>query len=398
MGRREVYEVENGIPLIKFLRENNIPSHAIIAISNNKPLKLEDRIKSDVLCLNMYNYDIATFMSHIKKSKIIYHGKKEDIVFFKKIFNFKEDGNVQPLIIAMDRRSFSNYYEDRLKKTVTEKCEIKEGDKIAVGFSGGVDSCSFLSALNNSKLIDNIDVVAITVTGVPDAETIKGIEHTKYLTSKLRVPHLVSRPEDIEEIYHLKRPFIEIIDELLRDKTAISKTIFICHAVIRRIIEEYARKENIKKICFCIEAEGMMANILSSLTSGYPLLGIFKRKTEEFEYLYPLALFTKSENLLYLFFHDRKLILQEPSGEVHIKAPDLRTINFVLFESINNTAWGTYEYVIEGFDRLFKKFFTLTNVRIRKCHNCGGTFLEFQKHQEKDELCYVCRTLVNYIE
>jgi tRNA(Ile)-lysidine synthase TilS/MesJ len=343
----------------------------------------------------MYNYDVEVYLDHLSKPKIICRG--EDIVFTKKFFRFTKEGNVEPFIIHMDKNSFIDYYNERIKRVMKEKCGVTSGDKIGIGFSGGVDSCSFLLSLKNTELLKDLEVTAITVTGVPDAETIKGVEHTKYLTSQLKIPHLVSKPEDIEEIFNLRKPFVGIVNELLKNRLTASKAIFLGHAVIRRVIEEYSREVGIQKICFCIEAEGMIANIISSLISGYPLLGIFRRRVKNFEYIYPLSLFTKRENLLYLFFENKKLLLQEPSGNVHRRAPDLRTISFILFEEMNMATWGIYEYIIEGFNNLLDTYLRFSESKIQMCKNCKGIFLKFQELKSNDTLCPVCQTLSPYI-
>lgn len=139
-----------------------------------------------------------------------------------------------------------------------------------------------------------------------------------------------------------------------------------------------------------------MANILSSITSGYPIIGVFRRKVLDIEYLYPLALFMKTENLLYVFLHDKEILRQEPSGEVHIQAPDIRTVNFVLFEAMNNAVHGIYEYIINGFDSLLNRFYSLRNVRVKKCENCAGHYLSFLK--DSDERCPTCKILTPYID
>lgn len=65
MGREYVWEVDGNLFLREILRKKNIPTHAIIAISEGKPLNLDDKIEKGTLCLNMYNYDINVFLSHI---------------------------------------------------------------------------------------------------------------------------------------------------------------------------------------------------------------------------------------------------------------------------------------------------------------------------------------------
>jgi len=402
MGRKSIYEEKKGITLHEFLNKNNIPSHALLAISEEKPLRLKDKIVSDVLCLNMYNYDFVSFLQRIKKRKTVFYGEKKDIIFIKDLLRFSKDGNVKPYSINMDARNFKKYYEGKLRRVVYDRCKLRASDKIAIGFSGGIDSSSCLLALKNSGLSNEIDITAITVTGVPDAESPRSLKNASYLTSKLRIPHVISRPEDIQDIFNLKTSFLEIVKKLIRDKKTSSKTIFLCHAVIRRILEEYAKSSGIKTIALCVEAEGMVANILSSVLSGYPILGIFKRKINDFEYIYPICTFTKSENLLYVFLNERSLLLQEPSGEVHQKAPDLRTAMFTLFSKMNEVFPGFYEYMILSLDHLLENFLDFSKIKIKKCINCGGYFLNYENKNNKDSedlnLCPVCKLLSPYIE
>lgn len=164
------------------------------------------------MCLNMYNYDINVFLSHIGTPKVIEMGEK-NFIYSKKTFRFKEGGNIQPFIIRMDEGNFSKYYEKRLENILRDKCFVKDSDKLSIAFFGGIDSSSLVLALNSLNIWD---MVVITITGVPDAETHTSMQHARRLTSQLGIDHLVSNPRDIQDIFHLKMPFLKVLNDMLK--------------------------------------------------------------------------------------------------------------------------------------------------------------------------------------
>lgn len=105
-------------------------------------------------------------------------------------------------------RHFLRMFDKRFRKTVREFSLIKKNDRIAVGISGGKDSCALLHSLAGLQKDLPFEMVAITINEGISGYREKTLKTAKRECEKLGVEHVVYDFEDAAG---------KTLDEIVRD-------------------------------------------------------------------------------------------------------------------------------------------------------------------------------------
>ena len=172
---------------------------------------------------------------------------------------------------AYCERHFVDYYEKRVKRTITKNKMLRRNEKIAVGVSGGKDSMCMLYLLH--KMGYNIEAILID-------EGIKGyrnktIPYVEKLCKKLKVPL---------HIYSFKKEFKNTVDDIVKKKPGLSCSY--CGVLRRRLLNNAARDIHADKLAIGHnlddEAQMILMNLFRSelirLARAGPVVGLVDNK------------------------------------------------------------------------------------------------------------------------
>lgn len=386
VGNVFILEAEVGQTIKDFLYKNRIPSNAVVIKKNGSFTTEDDEIsEGDEIIIEMVRgYDLPYFReikTDIKKVKNPIYSKR--ILWFEK-------GEVTQKVIQFSKSEFVEYVERTFLETVKEKNLIIEGDKIAFGFSGGKDSLCLLLLLQKLKTeLPSFETIAYTVADIL-TEKLPSFQYAKRICEKFNLKQRIIQPFEIEEIFHLNKPVIEIAEEFLKKEPMY--TIFMLHHVMRRSIENTAFKEfKSEKIMLGLNLEDILAGLLSAYTTGYLLAPFPIRKIGNFTYIFPLYHLTKKEIHLYVNLVAQPYSEQEPPHLWDLVPLD-RGFYYALSNYIQDIWPGIEYHLFKGFEK-FSNFFQ-EKIKFHKCGNCGGTIL--LQTEEKPEYCDICRLFKKY--
>ncbi len=385
MGRR--FEIK-GTPsqtVGEVLRANKLPTHASVVLDQGRPIH-EDLVKIHPgiqLKINA-NYNFQKFLECEERR----HRVAEPI-YQRSFLEFTKEAVIKHTF-EYDAKTFPEFYEETLEKTIRDEKLFEKGDRILIGLSSGADSIALTVALSRmQKRLPEVTLITATLAGIPDTTQEKDLILPKKVAADHRLAHQVITAQDIQRVLHTNQSFMTILSRLLSDNQH-HWAIYIYQHAIRRNLEELCKQHRCNKIILATELEDIVSGILSSYTTGYPLLGLSKKKVGDLTYVYPLIHTFKKENLLYLFHTAPQYTGFSRSGEVHIQAPSSRSAYFMLFEQMNNLWPGIERHLYAGYRQLFpsseKPFF--------QCTNCQGLF--HQVDQEKPALCDACQIFDKY--
>lgn len=136
-----------------------------------------------------------------------------------------------------------------LRKAVEDYNMIEEGDKIAIGLSGGKDSLSLLLALKNLQLFypKKFDIIAISVH--PGFDFFEP-SYLKEICEKLNIPYFI-------EESHIK----EIVFDIRQEKNPCS----LCANLRRGILNSIAIREGCNKIALGHNMEDVLETFFLNL-------------------------------------------------------------------------------------------------------------------------------------
>jgi len=125
---------------------------------------------------------------------------------------------------------------------------INEGDKIAVGLSGGKDSLTLLTLLKDYQKLKNFELIAITVDGTGGKADFSGlIEYCKSLEIKY-----IIEPSDI----------FEILFNVRKESNPCS----LCSKLRRGMLNSAAKREGFNKVALGHHGDDLVETFLLSFT------------------------------------------------------------------------------------------------------------------------------------
>ncbi|MGX6590758.1 ATP-binding protein [Cetobacterium ceti] len=199
--------------------------------------------------LELDNYLFENFLFKISPTEIIIENKKEKCVIniefslkkqlkaietIEKLTNLKIKLNAIPgeeILSFIENKGFSKTLWNPIGKAMHEYNMIEEGDRVAVGVSGGKDSLTVLNALIRIKKISkvNFEIFPIHIHPVEEGSKYEEIQdYCKNLGYPLQV-------------------FETTLGDILFDKT-IKNPCFLCARIRRGLLYRVMKEQNINKL------------------------------------------------------------------------------------------------------------------------------------------------------
>ena len=166
---------------------------------------------------------------------------------------------------------FVNYYEKRVKRTITKNKMFRKNEKIAVGVSGGKDSMVMLYLLH--RLGYNVEAILVD-EGIKNYRDLT-IPYVEKLCKKINVPL---------HIYSFKEEFKNTVDSISKKKKRLSCSY--CGVLRRRLLNKAARDINADKLAIGHnlddETQMILMNLFRSeiirLARAGPVVGLVDNK------------------------------------------------------------------------------------------------------------------------
>ena len=264
-------------------------------------------------------------------------------------------------------------FDKRFKKTVREFSLLKKGERIAVGLSGGKDSCALLHSLAGLNL--PLDLVAITINeGIANYRE-KTLETAKRECKKLGIEHVV---------LDFKKEAGSTLDEMM-DKSPEDIPCSHCGVIRRYLLNKGAREVNADKLALGHNLDDVAQTVMMNIMRNEPSR---------------LARFNTP------FVHDRKFVqrirpfMRTPEKEIaiycmlkgieidHMECPytrfafraHVRSMLNSMEERFPGTKFKIVNSFLEMEDALQKKYKTQ---ELGFCKKCG--------EPSANELCMFCR-------
>lgn len=149
-------------------------------------------------------------------------------------------------------------FDKRFRKTIREFSLLKRGERIAVGLSGGKDSCALLHSLNQLNL--PLDLVAVTIDEGIAGYRNKTIETAKMECRKLGIEHVV---------FDFKKEAGMTLDEIAKkdsEKIPCSH----CGVLRRYIINKVAREIDADKLALGHNLDDVAQTVMMNIMRNEP--------------------------------------------------------------------------------------------------------------------------------
>ncbi|MCX8198058.1 MAG: TIGR00269 family protein [Candidatus Micrarchaeota archaeon] len=155
---------------------------------------------------------------------------------------------------------FVRLFEARVKRTVRQHRMLKKGERIAVGLSGGKDSCVMLHMLHKISQSLPIELHAITIDEGIEGYRSRTLEIAKEQCSRLGVPLTV---------VSFREEFQSTLDGLLEAKGA-ARACTYCGVMRRHLLNKYARELGADKIAIGHNADDVAQTVMMNLMRNEP--------------------------------------------------------------------------------------------------------------------------------
>ena len=155
---------------------------------------------------------------------------------------------------------FVKMFEDRVKRTVRQFRMLKKGDKVAVGLSGGKDSCVMLHMLHKISKSLPFELFAITIDEGIAGYRNATLDVAKRECKKLGVPLTVVS-------FH--KEFGSTLDKLLRKKGQ-ERSCSFCGVMRRYALNKYARKLGATKIAIGHNSDDVAQTVFMNFMRNEP--------------------------------------------------------------------------------------------------------------------------------
>ena len=366
------------------LRRVGLPQNAVVVFKDGKIVSedtcvLEEEGKFNIKIIR--NYDVCRLW---KIQEEILDCK--DAIYSKPLILHLPNGDITRKIVRFNESTLKKFVESKFTENVKNKKMIEEGDKIAIGFSGGADSTSLLFLFLRLKdQLPPFEILPVTVTGVPDVDP----EYTKIICKDLKLKQKITTSEQISDTFNIKLSYIEALEKLLESPYKV-QALYVGHHIIRRMIEIGAADLDVTKLTLGLEEEEFISAALGSYTTGHILAGWHTRKLGKFTYIYPLYNIPKKEIELYHHFtihYPRKL---STYSIVNVLAPLNRALYMNTCDHIQENWPGIEHHMYVGYEKLFERYFK-EKLDYTTCDNCGATIIAGNVPSRASGLCDVCQ-------
>ncbi len=162
--------------------------------------------------------------------------------------------------ISLCQSHFTDMFESRVKRMVREQRMLAKGDRVAVGLSGGKDSCVMLHLLHRISESLPFEIFAITIDEGIAGYRNKSLEVAKEQCKKLGVSL---------EVVSFKKQFGNTLDALLKMKGE-QRSCTYCGVMRRNILNKVAREKGATKVAIGHNADDVAQTVMMNLMRNEP--------------------------------------------------------------------------------------------------------------------------------
>lgn len=348
VGGSETLAASPGQPLTEVLQAHGIPRNAIIAYRNGEIVSEETLIigPNDVIEVKQArNYDLDV----TRRPRVQTYGAPEPVYTKKVLFDL--NGDIEHRAEQMDAEAFVHYIEQTFVQSVKAGKTMRTGDKVVIGLSGGRDSASYLKLLERTRgQWPEIEMTAVTVIGLPDWEEPGTFQAALSACEGLGIEHCIVTEDQIAEMFHLNAPFVTVMNKLVAGEHR-SMNMVIAHQVMRRMLEAEAEKRGADVVAFGLNADDLVASMVTWFTTGYRMGGIPVREIGGMRYVFPLYRITKKELTMYLELVAPELNQQGTPGRF-TTGPEERSMAYAIADHLYDLWPGIDYYLFNAFENV----------------------------------------------
>lgn len=154
-------------------------------------------------------------------------------------------------------KHFLLMFDKRFRKTVREFKMLKKGERVAVGLSGGKDSCALLHSLKNLNL--PIEIIAVTIDEGIEGYRNKTLETAKNECKKLGIE---------QKIYQFKKEKGQTLDEIMEKKGDIPCSH--CGVIRRYLLNKAARDIDADKLALGHNIDDIAQTVIMNIMRNEP--------------------------------------------------------------------------------------------------------------------------------
>lgn len=379
----EVPETGERVSIREALTRHDIPPSFVIArqegtiVTEDRPLTPETELQV------VRPLDIRHFIEYETETE-----RTDDPVYVDRRLTFDYDVDT----IRMRRRElnaeqFVTHFETTVADTI-DYYDMLPDDGYVFALSGGKDSISLFAAMQEqAERIDAGECLAVTLEGW-GLEQENTYRYTKEITDEYGVDHVTIPKSEIESVFNLTAGFDEVKDAVVADTDINGKTETMIFAQIqRRLLEVEAADHGYETLCFGLNKEDLLSEIVLTFTSGHLASSLPVRPAGSFEYVYPLAFLSKKETLLYVLNALSRYADQEETTPIEVGADTSHFYMKIVGDLCEK--WPGIEYQLyPAYEEITR--YMLSEITWGNCENCGSSIVE-DGTTPHDPLCGACQ-------
>ncbi len=259
-------------------------------------------------------------------------------------------------------KHFLDMFDKRFRKTIREFSLLKKGERIAVGLSGGKDSCALLHSLKNMSL--PLELVAITIDEGIDGYRNRTLETAKRECKKLGIEH---------KVFSFKKEKGKTLDEIMSEKKDDIPCSH-CGVIRRYLLNKAAREVDAEKLALGHNlddvAQTVMMNIMRNEPSRLARFNTPLVTSSRFvQRIRPFIRTPEKEIAIYCMLKGIELDRDDcPYARFALRA-NVRSMLNTMEEKYPGTKYKVLNSFLEMEDALVAKY--SKNAAINHCVSCG---------------------------
>ena len=370
LGNRETLEPLPGERVETLLLRHHIPPASVLVLREGEPVSdshvLDPGARYEAALIEGYDIGaIRSVFSHLRNDP-----QPADAAYAMRRLGFSVRGGLETESAGLSVEEMAAFVEEKIVDTCREFELVREGDRIVVGLSGGVDSSALLIALDAVRPhLPRFRLIAVTFEDC-DREHSKTFDHAVDLAKSLGVEHHILPARMAQEVFRLSAPLQEVLPALMRTASA-HQVMYIDHHTTRRVLEVFAEQNSLNRIALGLHTTDLIGGLLNGWMTGYHVGGVPVRPVGEVEYIYPLAFVTKRELHLYHLHQTGELARHSHPNPWELDPKD-RNFYYYLADLLQSFWPGLETMLIPAHNWRIRRQGPL---RYEQCENCGSTLL-----------------------